>query len=202
MPDIRIFQPARTAMQSGRGKTHQWMVQFKRAAPHVADPLMGWIRSSDNARRFAFCSIHARRRSPSPSGINCLMSCTNRKPKRFGPRAMQRTFGPNATREAGTRISATALVDPATSRRCGACQATWLPVVQNSRIGITFDDHGALWRHIHHPAINAAIFCHIVYRILSKRRRMSSLMAFGRRASKSRSVSVNDYLASWPVRWL
>ena len=47
MPDIRIFQPARTAMQSGRGKTHQWMVQFKRAAPHVADPLMGWIGSSD-----------------------------------------------------------------------------------------------------------------------------------------------------------
>lgn len=34
-------------MQSGRGKTHRWMVQFERAAPQVADPLMGWIGSSD-----------------------------------------------------------------------------------------------------------------------------------------------------------
>ena len=34
-------------MQSGRGKTHRWMVQFEREAPQVADPLMGWIGSSD-----------------------------------------------------------------------------------------------------------------------------------------------------------
>jgi NADH dehydrogenase ubiquinone Fe-S protein 4 len=34
-------------MQSGRGKTHQWMLQFERDAPQVADPLMGWIGSSD-----------------------------------------------------------------------------------------------------------------------------------------------------------
>ena len=34
-------------MQSGRGKTHRWMVQFERKAPQVADPLMGWIGSSD-----------------------------------------------------------------------------------------------------------------------------------------------------------
>lgn len=34
-------------MQSGRGKTHRWMVQFERAAPQVADPLMGWIGSRD-----------------------------------------------------------------------------------------------------------------------------------------------------------
>jgi hypothetical protein len=47
VPDVRIFQPARTAMQSGRGKTHRWMVQYKRAVPQVADPLMGWIGSSD-----------------------------------------------------------------------------------------------------------------------------------------------------------
>jgi NADH dehydrogenase ubiquinone Fe-S protein 4 len=45
--DVRIFQPSKTAMQSGRRKTHQWMVQFERDAPQVADPLMGWIGSSD-----------------------------------------------------------------------------------------------------------------------------------------------------------
>jgi hypothetical protein len=34
-------------MQSSRRKTHQWMVQFERDAPQVADPLMGWIGSDD-----------------------------------------------------------------------------------------------------------------------------------------------------------
>ena len=47
MTDVRIFQPSKTAMQSGRRKTHQWMVQFERDAPQVADPLMGWIGSRD-----------------------------------------------------------------------------------------------------------------------------------------------------------
>jgi hypothetical protein len=45
--DVRIFQPSKTAMQSGRRKTHRWVVQFERDAPQVADPLMGWIGSSD-----------------------------------------------------------------------------------------------------------------------------------------------------------
>ena len=47
MTDVRIFQPSKTAMQSGRRKTHQWMVQFERAAPQVPDPLMGWMGSKD-----------------------------------------------------------------------------------------------------------------------------------------------------------
>ena len=45
--DVRIFQPSKTAMQSGRRKTHKWMVQFERDAPQVADPLMGWMGSRD-----------------------------------------------------------------------------------------------------------------------------------------------------------
>jgi hypothetical protein len=47
VPDVRIFQPSKTAMQSGCGQTHRWIVQFERIAPQVADPLMGWIGSSD-----------------------------------------------------------------------------------------------------------------------------------------------------------
>lgn len=44
---VRIFRPTKTAMQSGRGRTHRWMVQFERDAPQVADPLMGWMGSRD-----------------------------------------------------------------------------------------------------------------------------------------------------------
>jgi ETC complex I subunit conserved region len=43
----RIYQPPKTAMQSGRAGTHQWVVEFEPSAPRVPDPLMGWIGSSD-----------------------------------------------------------------------------------------------------------------------------------------------------------
>ncbi|HEX9448068.1 MAG TPA: ETC complex I subunit [Dongiaceae bacterium] len=43
---VRIYQPARTAMQSGQALT-QWVVEFPPSAPRVADPLMGWTSSTD-----------------------------------------------------------------------------------------------------------------------------------------------------------
>ena len=45
MPEVRIYQPAKTAMQSGRGNTHKWVMEYAPAAPGRADPLMGWIGS-------------------------------------------------------------------------------------------------------------------------------------------------------------
>lgn len=43
----RIYQPARTAMQSGTAKTHHWVLEFMPAAPREIDPLMGWTSSGD-----------------------------------------------------------------------------------------------------------------------------------------------------------
>jgi hypothetical protein len=43
----RIYQPARTAMQSGTAKTHQWVLEFTPASEREIDPLMGWTSSSD-----------------------------------------------------------------------------------------------------------------------------------------------------------
>mgnify|MGYP003468576655 CR=1 FL=1 len=43
----RIYQPARTAMQSGSAKTHQWVLEFAAASEREIDPLMGWTSSSD-----------------------------------------------------------------------------------------------------------------------------------------------------------
>jgi hypothetical protein len=43
----RIYQPARTAMQSGTAKTHQWMLEFAPASSREVDPLMGWTSSGD-----------------------------------------------------------------------------------------------------------------------------------------------------------
>ena len=43
----RIYQPAKTAMQSGSAKTHQWVLEFAPASAREVDPLMGWTSSGD-----------------------------------------------------------------------------------------------------------------------------------------------------------
>jgi hypothetical protein len=43
----RIYQPAKTAMQSGRARTKEWVLEHEPAAPREIDPLMGWTSSRD-----------------------------------------------------------------------------------------------------------------------------------------------------------
>ncbi len=43
----RIYQPARTAMQSGSAKTQGWVLEFAPASAREVDPLMGWTSSDD-----------------------------------------------------------------------------------------------------------------------------------------------------------
>ncbi len=49
MPSVRIFQPARNAMQSGRAATRSWIVEFAPSAAVKANPLMGWPGSNDTS---------------------------------------------------------------------------------------------------------------------------------------------------------
>jgi ETC complex I subunit-like protein len=43
----RIYKPARTAMQSGRANTKDWVLDFEPALPRHVEPLMGWTSSAD-----------------------------------------------------------------------------------------------------------------------------------------------------------
>ncbi|QHQ37353.1 ETC complex I subunit [Algicella marina] len=43
----RIFQPAKTAMQSGTAKTRGWTLEFVPDEARQIDPLMGWTSSGD-----------------------------------------------------------------------------------------------------------------------------------------------------------
>ena len=43
----RILTPAKSAMQSGRGKTKVWILEFAPQSARKPDPLMGWTSSSD-----------------------------------------------------------------------------------------------------------------------------------------------------------
>ena len=43
----RIFRPAKSAMQSGRARTKDWVLEFEPTSARRPDPLMGWSSSSD-----------------------------------------------------------------------------------------------------------------------------------------------------------
>lgn len=43
----KIYQPARSAMQSGQAKTRDWVLEFVPADAKWIDPLMGWTGSDD-----------------------------------------------------------------------------------------------------------------------------------------------------------
>jgi hypothetical protein len=43
----RIYRPAKTAMQSGKAKTKDWVLEFEPASARRSDPLMGWTQSMD-----------------------------------------------------------------------------------------------------------------------------------------------------------
>jgi hypothetical protein len=43
----RIYRPTKTAMQSGKAKTKDWVLEFESTSARRSDPLMGWTQSSD-----------------------------------------------------------------------------------------------------------------------------------------------------------
>jgi len=55
----RIYRPAKTAMQSGRGQTHKWLLEYEPASRRDPDPLMGWSSAEDtlNEVRLRFDTI-------------------------------------------------------------------------------------------------------------------------------------------------
>ena len=46
----RIYQKAKTAMQSGRAGSAQWVLEFPRHDPALPDRVMGWHSSGDTLR--------------------------------------------------------------------------------------------------------------------------------------------------------
>ena len=45
----RIFQRPKNAMQSGRARTDEWLLEFVAAEAQTPDPLMGWAGSGDTS---------------------------------------------------------------------------------------------------------------------------------------------------------
>jgi hypothetical protein len=86
---VRIYRPAKTAMQSGRsGNAKAWVLEYEPAAPKQPDNLMGWLGSGDTTSqlriKFATCDeavAFARRK-----GLDYQVSGENvrlQKPKNY-----------------------------------------------------------------------------------------------------------------------
>lgn len=54
--DVRIYQPSKSAMQSGRAKAQGWMMEYELKTARHPENLMGWTASDDtlNQVRLSF----------------------------------------------------------------------------------------------------------------------------------------------------
>lgn len=44
---VTIYQPSKTAMQSGKGKSKSWVLEYDKKSARTPESLMGWISSED-----------------------------------------------------------------------------------------------------------------------------------------------------------
>ncbi len=47
----RIYKPARNAMQSGKGKSQDWVLEFEPEVPRTREPLMGWTSTTETRQQ-------------------------------------------------------------------------------------------------------------------------------------------------------
>ncbi len=89
----RIYQPARTAMQSGAAKTQHWVLEFAPASSREVDPLMGWTSSDDTQAqvRLRFVSREAALAYAAEKGIEADVA----EPKPRKPVIRPRGYGEN-----------------------------------------------------------------------------------------------------------
>ena len=59
MTKVRIYRPARNAMQSGRASIKKWLIEHEPKTSRAPEPLMGWAASGDtlNQVRLKFDSV-------------------------------------------------------------------------------------------------------------------------------------------------
>ena len=93
----RIYQPAKTAMQSGTAKTKGWGLEFAPASAREVDPLMGWTSSDDTQTqvRLRFDTKKAAKDYAAQHGIDAVVQ----EPKVRKHNIRQRGYGENFATE-------------------------------------------------------------------------------------------------------
>ena len=88
MARARIFRPTKTAMQSGRGNTRVWVLEYEPATRREPDPLMGWSSARDtlNQVRLKFATLGEAKAFADKKGIDYTVEEPNErsfKPKSY-----------------------------------------------------------------------------------------------------------------------
>lgn len=93
----RIYQPAKTAMQSGTAKTRDWVLEFAPASPREVDPLMGWTSSSDTQAqvRLRFETREAAVAYAEEHGIDAEVIEPKKRRVNIRPRGYGENFAPD-----------------------------------------------------------------------------------------------------------
>ncbi len=88
----RIYQQPKTAMQSGRAGTQEWLLAFEPDAPQLPDPLMGWSGGGDieTQVRLRFESREEAEAFARQRGIGCEVELS--RPQRVVPKSYSDNF--------------------------------------------------------------------------------------------------------------
>ena len=90
---VRIYQPARNAMQSGVGRTRAWVLDYPAADPRRIDPLMGWTSTDDTQSqvRLRFATRAEAEAYARAEGLDYVVI----EPHRRAPNVRPRGYGEN-----------------------------------------------------------------------------------------------------------
>ena len=89
----RIYQPARSTMQSGDARSRHWVLEFPPSEARRVDPLMGWTSSGDTKAqvKISFDSMDAAIAYAEEHGIDYVLT----KPQARKPVVRKRGYGEN-----------------------------------------------------------------------------------------------------------
>ena len=92
MAHARIYRPSKSAMQSGRAQTRQWVLEYEPATPRAPDPLMGWSSAADtlNQIHLRFATLEEAKAFADKRGLDYAVE-TPHEP-RFTPKSYAENF--------------------------------------------------------------------------------------------------------------
>ncbi len=88
----KIYKPAKTAMQSGRGKSDHWVFEYIPTSERIPESLMGWISSDDtlNQVKIKFDSLEKAKDFANNKGIEYTVDLSHHR--RIKPRNYSDNF--------------------------------------------------------------------------------------------------------------
>ncbi|MBV9840538.1 MAG: ETC complex I subunit [Sphingomonadaceae bacterium] len=92
----RIYQQAKSSMQSGKAQVGRWVLEHEPAEPKRPDPLTGWAGSGDMNRqvRLTFDSLDAARAYCQREGLPYHVVSNQQRPLRLQAYADNFSVGP------------------------------------------------------------------------------------------------------------